>query len=80
MESKVINNFENISDQVKQLKLRLDNLDKTLTLQEEILDTLFENTNSLLNEALLSNKSADSVQEIMKGAFSKGVLPKILQK
>ena len=73
-------NLNNIRNQIDLLKQKLDGIDKTLELQEEVLDILQENSKSLIRDALSPNKGSYSVDEIMKSAFSKGKLPKILFK
>ncbi len=72
-------NIEKIREQIDHLKVRLDNIDKNLDTQQEALDTLYENSKTLLNEAF-NFKNKVSVEEIMKRAFSKGNIPKIIFK
>ena len=72
------NNFDKIKIQIDLLKKRLVNIDKTLNIQEEVLNTLNENTNSLLGDTQFPNKNTNSVQEVMKSAFPKRKIPRIL--
>lgn len=72
------NNIENIRTEVKVLKQRLENINKALVNQEKTLNLLNENTKLLLTEALNPKNNFNSVEEIMKRAFSKGKLPNIL--
>ncbi len=73
-------NLNNIRTQIDLLKQRLEGIDKTLELQEEILDLLHENSKSLIKDAISHNRNSSTADEIMKSAFSKGKLPKILFK
>ena len=75
-----VKNLEKIRIQIELLKQRLDNIDRTLDLQEEVLDVLDENSKSLLQDALNKNQQGNSVNEIMKSAFTRGNIPKILSK
>lgn len=72
-------NFEKIKMQLDLLKQRLNNIDITLNIQEEILGAVTQNTKILFEEALVP-VSGESVEEIMKKALPKGKLPKILFK
>ena len=72
--------FNKIRTQIEFLKERLENIDKTLEVQEEVLDLLYENSKSLLHDALYTDDETVSVNEIMKRAFSGKALPKILFK
>ena len=72
--------FNKIRTQIELLKDRLNNIDKTLEVQEEVLDLLYENSKSLLHDALYTDDESISVNEIMKRAFSGRTLPKILFK
>ena len=60
-----------IKAQIEALKNRLESIDKTLSLQEKLID--------LISPAFCKEES-NSVEKIMKKAFSKGSLPKILFK
>lgn len=71
---------KNIRSQIDSLKQKLDNLDKTINVQEQILEVLNEDTKKLLPDVLRPVNNSDSVEEIMKSAFSKGKLPKSLLK
>ncbi len=73
-------NLEKIRSQIELLKLRLENINKTLNFQEDILNMLTENTKLLLKEATVTYSNPDSTCEIMRKAFSKGKIPKILFK
>lgn len=72
------NNLEKIRIQIEILKKRINNMDKTLTLQEQTIDLIEEKSKDLMKEASLSTVSM-SVEEIMKNAFSGKKLPKILK-
>lgn len=72
------NNLEKIKTQISFLKEKLDNIDKTLNVQEEAINTLHENSKSLLLEAMTHENS--SVKQIMKTAFTKGKIPDIFFK
>ena len=81
MKSQNPKNFEdNLRTQITILKQRLENIGSTINVQEQILDILTENTKSLLKEAVPVSKSGDSVEEIIKRAFTGGKLPKSLSK
>ena len=71
-------NFEKIRTQIEFLKQRLNNLDKVLVIQEEVLNLINENTKSLLKDSLIPEKVCSSADEIMKNVFSKKAPPKIL--
>ncbi|OGI19193.1 MAG: hypothetical protein A3B68_05740 [Candidatus Melainabacteria bacterium RIFCSPHIGHO2_02_FULL_34_12] len=71
-------NLEKIKVQLELLKSRLDNVSQTLDMQEEFLDLLQEKSNLLLKEALIPSRYIDSTEAIMKKAFTKGKIPKIL--
>ena len=73
-------NLEKIRTQLKLLKLRLDNISKTLNFQEDILNMLTENTQLLMKEVTAIPINSNSTEEIMRTAFSKGKIPKILFK
>ncbi|GEM_PF-2941161 len=73
-------NLEKIRTQLELLKLRLDNINKTLNFQEDILNILTENTRLLLKEVPVTTTDPNSTEAIMKKAFSKGRIPKILFK
>ncbi|MBI3591653.1 MAG: hypothetical protein HY094_09800 [Candidatus Melainabacteria bacterium] len=79
-ENTQIKNLKNIRTQIELLKERLDNIDKTLNTQEEVLDLLFEDSKSLLQEASICKQDNNNVVDIMKRAFTQGKLPKILFK
>lgn len=72
--------LEIIRSQVELLKQRLDNIEKTLNLQEQLLNLLQENSKSLTQEAFSYKKENNSTDTVMKNAFCKGSLPKILFK
>ena len=73
-------NLEKIRTQLELLKLRLDNISKTLNFQEDILNILTENTRLLMKEVTTIPVNSSSTEEIMRKAFSKGRIPKILFK
>lgn len=73
-------NLINIRNQIDLLKQKLDNIDKTLGLQEEALDLLEENSKSLIKDILPIHRNIFSTDEVMKNAFSKHKLPRILFK
>lgn len=75
-----IKNLKNIKVQIEVLKQRLENIDKTLEVQEEVLDILQENSRTLLHDTLGHWKDKVSVERIMKDAMPKGKIPKILFK
>lgn len=70
-------NLEKIRIQIELLKKRINNMDKTLALQEKAIDLIDEKSKALLREAQLSGINL-SVEQIMKSAFSGKTLPKIL--
>ncbi len=72
------NNVEKIKSQFDQMRKRLDDLDKVLSVQERTIDYLDQKNDSLIKDANLPHKEA-SVEAIMKNVFAKGKLPKILQ-
>jgi len=71
------NNLEKIRAQIELLKTRINNMDRTLTLQEKTIDLIDEKSRDLLKEAQFSNINT-SVEQIMKNAFKSKTLPKIL--
>ncbi len=71
------NNLEKIRAQIELLKTRINNMDRTLTLQEKTIDLIDEKSRDLLKEAQFSNINT-SVEQIMKNAFKSKALPKIL--
>ena len=73
-------NLTTIRNQIDLLKQKLDNIDKTLELQEEILNLLEENSKSLIKDVLPTHRNTFSTDEVMKNAFSKHRFPKILFK
>ena len=70
-------NLEKIRVQIELLKKRINNMDRTLTVQEKAIDLIDENTKDLLKEAQFSSLDM-SVEQIMKNAFRNKTLPKIL--
>lgn len=70
-------NLEKIRFQIELLKKRINNMDKTLVLQEKAIDLIDEKSKALLREAQFSDINL-SVEQIMKNAFSGKTLPKIL--
>ena len=72
--------FLKIRHELESIKLRLDNAEKTLIVQEELLDELNQNTKSLLKEAFGLKETTNLQEEIIRRQFSKGRLPKILFK
>ena len=70
-------NLERIRVQIELLKKRINNMDRTLTVQEKAIDLIDEKTKDLLKEAQFSNLDM-SVEQIMKNAFSSKTLPKVL--
>ena len=70
-------NLEKIRIQIELLKKRINNMDRTLTLQEKAIDLIDEKSKALLREARFTNINT-SVEQIMKNAFSGKSLPKIL--
>ena len=71
-------NFERIRLEIDLVKQRFENLDHILRTQEEMLNHLADNTKSLLKD-IFSSKKDNSIEEIMKKAFSNKQVPKILQ-
>ena len=70
-----------IKAQIEALKNRLESIDKTLSLQEKLIDLIStEPHKQLLNKPAFCKEESNSVEKIMKKAFSKGSLPKILFK
>ena len=78
-EKKTEINIENIKTQIDLLKQSLENIGKTLDLQENTLNILHEDRKTILCEVLAKNTSGNSIEEIMKNALSKGKIPKILK-
>ena len=78
MKNPSTNNLEKIRTQIELLKMKLNNIDKTLCLQEKVLNLIDEKTNSLFKETKTSKTT--SAHEIMKSAFSGKNIPKILLK
>lgn len=74
------NLFHKIRQDLELIKLRLDNAEKTLIVQEELLDELSQNTKSLLKEAFGLKERANLEEEIIRRQFPKGRLPRILFK
>lgn len=72
--------FLKIRQELESIKLRLDNAEKTLIVQEELLDELNQNTKSLLKEAFGLKETTNLQEEIIRRQFPKGRLPKILFK
>ena len=70
-------NLERIRVQIELLKKQINNMDKTLVLQEKAIDLIDEKSKALLREAQFSNINM-SVAQIMKNAFKGKTLPKIL--
>ena len=70
-------NLEKIRVQIELLKKRINNMDKTLTLQEKAIDLIDEKSKALLREARFTNINT-SVEQIMKNTFKSKTLPKIL--
>ena len=70
-------NLEKIRVQIELLKKRINNMDRTLTVQEEAIDLIDEKAKTLLREAQFSSLDM-SVEQIMKSAFKGKSLPKIL--
>ena len=71
-------NFERIRLEIDLVKQRFENIDHILKAQEEMLNHLAENTRSLLKDIFSSNKD-NSIEGIMKRAFSNKQVPKILR-
>ena len=73
--------LENIRTKINVLKQRLENIDRTLIVQEKMLDLLNENAKLLFKEESgIKPKTNSNIEEVMKKCFTKGVLPKILFK
>ena len=70
-------NLEKIRVQIELLKKRINNMDKTLTIQEKAIDLIDEKSKALLRETQFSNINM-SVEQIMKSAFPDKTLPKVL--
>ena len=70
-------NLEKIRVQIELLKKRINNMDRTLLLQEKAIDLIDEKSKALLKEAEFSNLNLP-VEQIMKNAFKGKALPKIL--
>ena len=70
-------NLERIRVQIELLKKRINNMDRTLDIQEKAIDLIDEKSKALLREAQFSNINM-SVEQIMKNAFKGKTLPKIL--
>ena len=70
-------NLEKIRVQIELLKKRINNMDRTLTVQEKAIDLIDEKAKALLREAQFSSLDM-SVEQIMKSAFKSKSLPKIL--
>lgn len=68
---------ENIRVHIELLKNRLDNIEDALNVQEEVIDLLYEKSKSLFEDALKETKSLNE-GDIIKKAFKKGRIPKIL--
>ena len=78
-----LSNLEKIKSQLDLLKVKLDNLDKTLKTQERILNLLDEDSSGFFNLLTKVEKKQEqkaSIENIMKNAFSSKKLPKILFK
>ena len=73
-------NLATIRSQIDLLKQKLDSIDKTLELQGEVINLLEENSKSLIKDVLPGHKNTFSTDEVMKNAFSKHRLPRILFK
>ncbi len=81
MSNRFCGKLDNLRMQLDLLKQRLDNIDRVLNIQEEVLSLLNENTKFLYKEALVyNNVNNTSTNEIMKNAFSGRKIPKILFK
>lgn len=70
---------ENIRVQIELLKNKLDNIEKTLNVQEEVLDLLSRKSKSLFEDVIKGTHSF-SQEDIMRRSFTKGRIPKILFK
>lgn len=70
-----------IKAQIEALKNRLESIDKVLGLQEQLINLISTETHKrFLNNPAFCKEESNSVEKIMKKAFSKGLLPKILFK
>lgn len=70
---------ENIRVQIELLKNKLDNIEETLNIQEEVLDLLSRKSKSLFEDAIRETRTFNQ-EDIMRKAFTKGRIPKILFK
>ena len=70
---------ENIRVQIELLKNKLDNIEETLNVQEEVLDLLYRKSKSLFEDAIKETRTF-SQEDIIRRAFTKGRIPKILFK
>ena len=70
-------NLEKIRVQIELLKKQINNMDRTLTIQEKAIDLIDEKSKILLKEAQFSNINI-SAEQIMKNTFSGKPLPKTL--
>lgn len=68
-----------IRNEIENLKKRLNNVEGILNSQEELLDLLTQSTKSLLIDAF-GTPNTTSHEAIMKMAFTKGKIPKILNR
>lgn len=75
--SKKMNGLEDIRLEIYVLKSRLENLGRFIKRQEVLLNQLEENTQNLFSDLTKKHSSCD---EIMLKFFSKGKLPKILNR
>ena len=82
MSKRSLGKFDGIRTQLDLLKQRLDNIDRVLNIQEEVLNLLNENTKFLYKEAMAFNNVNNNTPtyEIMRNAFSGRKIPKILFK
>ncbi len=71
------NNLEKIRVQIELLKKQINNMERTMTVQEKAIDLIDEKSKTLLKEVQFNNINT-SVEEIMRNAFSGKALPKIL--
>ena len=69
--------LEKIRIQIELLKKRINNMDRTLVLQEKAIDLIDEKSKAILREAQFTNINT-SVEQIMKNTFKSKTLPKIL--
>ena len=72
--------LERIRVQLELLKQRLENMDEILCIQEDILNLVNENTETLLKTIPVTSENNLKVYDIMKKAFKKGKMPGILFK